>query len=116
MTLAILTTNAMVSDEMINKDDNRMKTFMYFFGAVDYVCQNNEIDQLQTTAILSAFLMNTFNLSGEETGTLLKVLMDNTMTGSYVEYMDIGGNAVHSWANGNSTAPMKLSDILNRKV
>ncbi len=58
--------------------------------------------------------MNTFNLSAEETGSLVLELMDNTMTGNYVEYMDIGGQTLLDWSNGNNTSPMKLFQILNK--
>lgn len=102
----------LVPEKTINENDNFIKINMYLFGALDYLHQSNDIDKVEAIGILSVLLMNTFNLSEEETGSLIRKLMDNTMTGHYTEYMDIGGKTIFKWLNGDTHAPMKLYSLL----
>lgn len=96
------------------KAKNKMKIYMYCFGALDAISQEQRFDEVKTIGILSSFLVHQFDLNFDNIGLLVREMMENTAKEEYSRYMQLGGMTFIDWSNGDTYAPMALHKALMR--
>jgi len=119
--LAIFTEVSLHMPLRINKDllqdkNKYLVVFGYFFGAMDYISQNRNLDDINTIAIFTTYLSTTFTNNNYKSATELCILvMDLSQTVDGGRYMDAGGNTFKRWVKGESMAPIELHKLLKDK-
>lgn len=103
-----------VSQKILETDDNAMKAYIYFFGAIDAIGQGENYDSVKTMTMLGAYLIKEFKMSGEEADTLLRQIIINSSKPEYYQCMYSGGVTFIDWHNGKASAPMALFDLLSK--
>jgi len=104
----------LVHQSILETDDNAMKAYIYFFGALDAIGQGTNYDQAKTMTMLGAYLVKEFKMSEEEAGILLRQIIINSSKPEYNQCMYIGGVTFIDWHNGKASAPMALFDLLSK--
>ncbi|MDD3591175.1 MAG: hypothetical protein PHO65_00840 [Sulfurovum sp.] len=101
-----------VTHKINESKENEMKMLMYFFGTVDNIGQNFDLDEVKTLDLYKKFLLNILDYSPHEVNTVLPQIMENSSEPVYQDCMITGGNAYSEWVNGFPYAPMALFNLL----
>ena len=96
---------AFMSEDVLNDKDNQLKIALYFFGASDYISQAQQIDETETLALYTTFLMMDLHIEASEAGSIVGNILANQSNPDYSKYIMLGGNSIYNWVNGDNSAP-----------
>lgn len=105
---------SIVPYEILNKPENEMKGFMYFFGAIDSIAQEQRFNQMETMSILTKYLSNEFKIHPSKVGDLVIKILENSNDAYYGNCMDIGGRTFIKWSNQEITIPYPFAELFSK--
>jgi hypothetical protein len=85
----------------------------YMFGALDMLCQVNQIDDRSTVAMFQGLLEDILGgHSPDEAKQLTQVILHVSTNPEGQRIMKEGGEAVQAWIKGAALAPHRLKELL----
>jgi hypothetical protein len=86
----------------------------YMFGAVDMLCQINQIDDVKTVALFQGLLEDMLgSYSPEEAKQLTQTVLRVSGNPDGQRIMKEGGESVKLWIGGVTLAPHRLKELLS---
>ena len=100
------------TDELKSKPEKHRKVMAYHFGAIDYLGQASNLDEMETLAATVIFLMKHYQMGPDEAGDTARLMMELSRQPEGIAYMMEGGNAMKRWHEGDKNAPLRLFELL----
>ena len=109
-------THAGVDAEDIGRYPHKQRKVMAFhFGAIKYLAQQHELDEIETLGVFVVFLDKYFNLPVKETGSISELLEGFESNVDEQEYLEAGLDVFRRWhEHGERRAPLRLGELLQR--
>lgn len=96
-------------DELKSKreTEKHRKVMAYHFGAIDYLGQASNLDEMETLAATVIFLMKYYQMGPDEAGDTARLMMEFSRQPEGIAYMMEGGNAMKRWHEGGQECAAK---------
>lgn len=91
--------------------------FSYFFGAMDYIRQYKNIDNIKTERIFITYLSMNFTKGDVDNATNLNIFVtDLSQTDEGMNYIKVGRKAFKTWVNNKAESSSELNRLLVEAV
>jgi len=97
----------------VERDKAGIVMLLYMFGALDILCQSQNIDTKRTLMLFQSLLQDELgNYSDEDAKTLIQAIAQASATPYGKEIMKEGAESIRLWINGLALPHHRLSETL----
>ena len=90
------------------------KVMAFHFGAIDYFCRQNDLNEQQTLGVFVTFINKYFNLPVTETGSISERLQGFSIDPDEQRFVEAGADVFRRWHEQDERrAPLELGQMLN---
>ncbi len=89
------------------------KVMAFHYGAIEYLCRQHDLDEVQTLGIFVVFIDRYFNMPVAETGSITERLQGFRDNPEQRRYLDAGMDVFRRWHEQDERrAPLELGQML----